>query len=359
MKAFVTGGSGFVGSHVVRKLLARGDDVIALARSDESAAILRRLGATVTRGDITDQDSMRDGMRGVDVVFHIAGWYEIGARDWMKAEMINVAGTREVLRLAQELDIPKIVYVSSVAVLGDTKGRLVDENYRYDGPFLTEYDRTKWLAHYKVAEPLIEQGAPVIIAMPGVVYGPGDDSNIADLMSLFYRGMFLLPGPQTTVTYAYVDDVAEGIILVADKGRIGESYILAGPAVPLGEMVDFWSYLTGRPAPALRIPARYLRPLAPLVGFLESIVPLPSSFSREAINMLGVTYGARADKARTELGWQPRPLQAGMLETFEWVAGTTPTNVLQDRERQVAGMALLAAAVLFLLWLLGRRQKLA
>jgi nucleoside-diphosphate-sugar epimerase len=277
----------------------------------------------------------------------------------MDAETINVAGTREVLRLAQELDIPKIVYVSTVAVFGDTKGRLVDENYRYNGPFLTEYDRTKWLAHYKVAEPLIEQGAPVIIAMPGIIYGPGDHSSIADLMSQFYRGMFLLPGPQTTLTYAHVEDIAEGIILVADKGRIGESYILAGPAVPLGEMVDFWSYLTGRPAPALRIPARYLRPLAPLVGFLETIVPLPSTFSREAIDILGVTYGARADKARTELGWQPRPLQAGMLETFEWISATTPTNVLQDRERQVAGMALLAAAVLFVLWLLGRRQKLA
>lgn len=359
MKAFVTGGSGFIGSHVVRRLIARGDDVIALARSDESAAILRRLGATVIRGDITDQDAMRDGMRGVDVVFHIAGWYEIGVRDWMNAETINVAGTREVLRLAQELDIPKIVYVSTVAVFGDTKGRLVDENYRYDGPFLTEYDRTKWLAHFKVAEPLIEQGAPVTIAMPGAVYGPGDDSSIAELMSLFYRGMPLLPGPEMTVTYAHVEDVAEGIILVADKGRIGESYILAGPAVPLGEMVDFWSYLTGRPAPALRVPARYLSPLSPLVGFLESLIPLPSTFSREAIDMLGATYGARADKARTELGWQPRPLQAGMLETFDWIAATTPTNVLEDRERQVAGMALLTAAVLFLLWLLGRRQKLA
>lgn len=357
MKAFVTGGSGFVGHHVVKKLIARDYDVSALARSEDSAAFLRAIGATVVHGDITDQASMREGMRGADVVFHIAGWYEIGAQDWMNAEKINVAGTREVLRLAQELDVSKIVYVSTVAVFGDTSGKLVDESYRYEGPFLTEYDRTKWLAHYKIAEPLIEQGAPIIIAMPGGIYGPGDHSTIADLMRWFYRGMLALPGPEMTVTYAHVEDVAEGIVLAAEKGRIGQSYILAGPAVPLGEMVDFWSYLTGKPAPTLRIPARMVRPFAPLVGVVETLVPLPPTFSREAVEMLGATYSARADKARTELGWQPRPLQAGMMQTFEWIAETTPTNVLQDRERQIAGMALLTAAIIFLLWLLGRRQK--
>lgn len=359
MKAFVTGGSGFVGRHVVEKLLARDYDVSALARSEDSAALLRAMGANVVHGDITDQASMREGMRGADIVFHIAGWYKIGARDWMNAEKINVAGTREVLRLAQELDIPKIVYVSTVAVFGDTGGRLVDEDYRDEGPFLTEYDRTKWLAHYKIAEPLIEQGVPIIITMPGGIFGPGDQSSIADMMRLFYKGLPALPGPELTLTYAHVEDVAEGIILAAEKGRIGESYILAGPAVPLGEMIDFWSYLTGKPAPALRIPARMLRPLAPLVGAVETLLPLPSTFSREAIELLGATYAARADKARTELGWQPRPLQAGMMETFEWIAETTPTDVLQDRERQIAGIALLTAAIIFLLWLLGRRPRTA
>ena len=357
MKAFVTGGSGFVGSHVVRKLIERGYEVVALARSDESALELQKAGAKVVRGDVTDGESMRDGMRGVDVVFHIAGWYKIGASDWMQAEKINVGGTRTVLRLAQELDIPKIVYVSSVAVFGDTGGRLVDEDYRTNGPFLSEYDRTKWLAHYKVAEPLIEQGVPIIIAMPGVAYGPGDHSTVGDLMVSFYQGSLVLPGPETTVTFAHVEDIAEGIILAAEKGRIGESYVLAGPAVPFGEMFDFWSYLTGKPAPALRIPARFLKAMAPLVGALESVLPLPSMVSREALEILGATYAARADKARAELGWHPRPLQAGMLETFEWIAETTPTNALANRERQVAAMALVSAAILFFVWLLGRRQK--
>lgn len=357
MKAFVTGGTGFIGRRVVRQLLQRGYDVVALARSEQSADDLRAMGAGVARGDILDADSMREPMRGADVVFHLAGWYKVGADDWLQAEAINVGGTRTVLRLAQELEIPRIVYASTVAVFGDTGGRLVDEDFRSDGPFLSEYDRTKWLAHYKVAEPLIEQGAPIIIVMPGGVYGPGDHSLVGTMMELFYQGLPALPGPETTLTFAHVEDIAEGIILAAEKGEVGESYVLAGPAVPLGEMFDFWSYLTGKPTPPIRIPARYLKPMAPIVGALESVLPLPDWMSREAVEILGATYTARADRARTKLGWQPRPLQAGMLETFEHIAESKAAGAPADRERKVAGLALLAAAVLFLLWLMSRRKN--
>lgn len=358
MKAFVTGGTGFIGKHVVRKLIDRGDEVVALARSEGSAAALRAAGAEIVMGDITNAESMRDGMKGCDVVFHMAAWYKVGSDDWMKAETINVGGTRKVLRLAHELGIPKIVYTSTITVLGDTEGQLVDESYRSNGPFLTEYDRTKWLAHYKVAEPLIEKGAPIVIVMPGGVYGPGDHSLIGEMMTLFYKGMPALPGPETTLTYAHVEDVAEGHLLAADKGEIGESYILAGPAVPLGEMVDFWSYLTGKPAPAVRIPAKLVSPTAPVVSAAHSALSLSDLFSEETIAILGATYMARADKARTELGWKPRPLQAGMLETFEWIEQTTPEAALiPDREKKIAGAALAAAAILFVLWLLSRRRK--
>jgi nucleoside-diphosphate-sugar epimerase len=357
MRAFVTGGTGFVGRHVVRKLIERGYDVVGLARSESSAAALRAAGAEVARGDITNMESMRAGMQGADVVFHIAGWYKLGTDDWMAGERINVGGTRKVLRLAHELDIPRIVYVSTVAVFGDTEGELVDESYHSEGPFLTEYDRTKWLAHYKVAEPLIEAGAPIIIVMPGTVFGPGDHSFIGETMRLFQRGLPALAGADTVVTYAHVEDIAEGIILAAEKGEVGESYVLAGPAVPLGEMVDFWSYLTGKPAPLVRIPTRFVKPLAPVVAALDAILPLPDLVSEETINVLGATYIARADKARAQLGWQPRPLQAGMLETFEWIEETTPAPLVPARERRIAGLALLAAAVLFIAWLLDRDRS--
>ena len=276
----------------------------------------------------------------------------------MQAEILNVGGSRKVLRLAHELGVPKIVYTSTVAVFGDTKGEMVDETYQSSGPFVTEYDRTKWLAHYKVAIPLIEKGAPIIIVMPGVAYGPGDHSAMMDLMRSFYRGMPVLAGPEMTVTYAHVEDIAEGHILAAEKGRLGESYILAGPAVPLGEMYDFWSYLTGKRAPVIRVPARAIQPLGPAIGALGSALPLPPVISGEGVALLSVTYMARADKARNELGWHPRPLQTGMLETFEWIAETTPEGPqLNERQKKIAILAFLGIVTVFFLWIGSRRKK--
>jgi nucleoside-diphosphate-sugar epimerase len=360
MKAFVTGGTGFIGKHVVRKLVERKYNVYALVRSGESAAEMARMGATPVHGTITDMASMREGMRGSDVVFHIAGWYKVGSPDWMDAEALNVGGTRKVLRLAQELNVPKIVYTSSVVVFGDTKGKLADENYFQGGPFLTEYDRTKWLAHYKVALPMMEKGAPIIIVQPGVVYGPGDHSLIGQQMIAFYRGqMPVVFGPDTTVTYAHVEDIAEGHILAAEKGKIGESYVLAGPAVPLGEMFDFWAQITGKRPPALRIPTSLVKPFGPVIGAADALLPLPEMFSQEAVNELGATYMAAANKARAQLGWQPRSLHEGMTETFRWIAEETKDMppVIGEQEKKIAAIALGTAVFLFLLYLVTRKRS--
>ena len=359
MKVFITGGTGFIGQHVVRKLVNRGYDVVGLARSEIGAAFLTNLGAQVIFGDILDTESMRDGMTGCDIVIHLAGWYKLGSRDGLQAEAINVAGTRKVLRLAFELGVPKIIYTSSHSVYGDTKGELVDETFFQGGPFANEYDRTKWLAHYKVAVPLIEQGAPIILLIPGVIYGPGDHSLIGQMMELFYRGrMLAIPGPDFTTTYAHVEDIAEGHILAIEKGKVGESYILAGPAVPLGEVVDFWGQLTGRPVPMFRVPASLITPFAPLFGALGNLVALPPILSEDAARLLTMNYMVRADKAQNELGWRTRSMQEGMSETFRWIAGEVPAKPLINQpERKIAGLALLLAAVIFALWFFGQRRK--
>ncbi|MBP7998121.1 MAG: NAD-dependent epimerase/dehydratase family protein [Chloroflexi bacterium] len=359
MKAFVTGGTGFIGRHVIRKLLTRGYEVVALVRSKESAAALQMPGVLLIEGDITNKASMRAGMQGSDVVFHIAGWYKIGARDWMEAETINVGGTRNVLSLAHELGVPKIIYTSTVAVFGDTHGELVDETYEGSGPFLSEYNRTKWLAHYKVALPLMQRGAPIIIVMPGGVYGPEDTSIIADMMFRFNKGQLpVVPGADTLLTYAHVEDIAEGHILAAEKGKIGESYILAGPAIPLGEMIDYWADLLGRRRPP-HISSTYVRPLAPVVGTLNHALGLSAFYSEETIRNLGAAQLGRADKARAQLGWKTRPLDAGMRETLTWAGQMSQAQplVLNEQQKQVAKIALIAAAVLFILWLFGRKRR--
>lgn len=358
MKAFITGGSGFVGGAVVRQLLDRGDQVIALARSDRSARALEDLGAQVARGDITDRDSLAAGMEGCDVVFHIAAWYEVGVEDKDRMYRINVDGTRNVLEKAVELAVPRIVYTSTLAVNGDTQGRLVDETYTYQGPFTNYYDETKWQAHYEVALPMIEAGAPIVIVMPGGTYGPGDPNVTGELMRTFYRGdLFFTSGPETILTYAHVEDIARGHILAATEGQPGETYILAGPAVPLGDMIKLWSQLTGRPAPLISIPARFLRPLAPIVGLVQSFVPLPEMFRAETVQSLGSTYMGTPEKARRELDWTPRPLIEGLQETFAWldrhVDAPDPEEI---RNRQRALIALGGILLLLFLRRLSRRR---
>src|SRR5258708_14519614 len=228
MKCFVTGGTGFVGGQVARELVADGHQVIALVRNPAKAKDLADLGVTLATGDVTDKASMRAPMTGVDGVFHIAGWYKIGVRDKSDGQKINVEGTRNVLELMKEREIPKGVYTSTVAVFSDTHGQIPDETYRYDGPHLSEYDRTKWLAHYEVADPMIEAGLPLVIVQPGLVYGPGDTSSLhMALVQYLQRKLPIMPG-RTAFCWAHVDDIARGHILAMEKGIAGRSYIIAG-----------------------------------------------------------------------------------------------------------------------------------
>jgi nucleoside-diphosphate-sugar epimerase len=359
MKAFVTGGSGFIGSHVVQKLVERGYQVNALVRNESSAFSVRRFGAQPIWGDIIAPETLRDGLRGCDVVFHIAGWYRLGASDWRKAELINVEGTRNVLTLAWQLRIPRILYTSTVTVFGDTHGVLVDETYQPQAnQFLNEYDRTKWIAHYQIAVPLIQQGAPIIIALPGVAFGPGDPSLVGDLMRCFYWGLMpVLPGPETSFTYAHVEDIAEGLILAAEKGSPGESYILAGPYLDLAEAINLWSLLTGKRYPLIKIPARYLKPFAPLLSTIQGILPLPPILSRDAVSVLGATYLASAEKARKMLGWRPQSLAAGFRETFAAIAQEKPPVSLPaapKKRRTLATVALGSALGLLSIWMFTR-----
>ncbi|HLF01904.1 MAG TPA: NAD-dependent epimerase/dehydratase family protein, partial [Anaerolineales bacterium] len=232
MRVFVTGANGFIGSHLVPILIKRGYGVTCLVRDPAKADRLAELGARLVKGDVTERESMREPMRGSDAVFHLAGWYAIGNHDKAKMQAINVDGAKHTLELAAELGVPKIIHTSTVGVFGNTNGNIVDESYRVgQAAMSTEYERTKWAAHYEVAVPLQQRGAPVIIVQPGGVTGRGDPSPHVQTFELFLQRIPVMLGPQSGITLAHVDDVAEGHALAMEKGKPGESFILAGPCL--------------------------------------------------------------------------------------------------------------------------------
>lgn len=316
MRYCVTGATGFVGGEVTRQLIAAGHEVVAVVRSPEKAQALADLGVTVHQGDVTEKESLRAPMTGADGLFHIAGWYKIGLRDKSPGMAVNVNGTRNTLEMMRELDIPKGVYTSTIGINSNTHGKIVDETYRYSGPFQSEYERTKWMAHYTVAEPMIAEGLPLIIVMPGLIYGPGDTSSVRQMWIDYLHGKLAALPRGTTFSWAHVEDVARGHILAMEKGTVGQTYIVAGPSHTLADAMVVAEKTTGVPAPRLISPG-ILRTLAPVVGIFEKVFPVPTNFRAESLRTIaGTTIAASAAKAHRELGYAPRTLEEGLRDTL-------------------------------------------
>ncbi len=317
MKYFLTGATGFIGGRVARQLVAAGHEVVAIARDPARAMDLANLGIAVHWGDVTQRETMRAPMNGVDGVFHIAGWYKVGVRNTGDGERINVTGTRNTLELMRELGIPKGVYTSTLAVFSDTHGRLVNESYQYNGPHLSEYERTKWAAHYEVADPMIAAGLPLVIVLPGVVYGPGDTSSVRTTFRQYLRRKLPAIPARTDFSWAHVDDIARGHILAMESGTPGASYIIAGSQHTLVDALNIAEGITGVPAPRFHIPPAAMKGIAMMMSVVERAMPVPPNYSAEYLRVgAGTTYIGDNTKARRELGYAPRPLEEGLRETL-------------------------------------------
>jgi nucleoside-diphosphate-sugar epimerase len=314
MKYFLTGATGFVGGVLARQLREAGHEVHASIRDPGKASELQSLGVRLFSGDVTEKESMREAMQGVDGVFHVAGWYKVGAHDTSPAEKVNVLGTRNVLELMQELRIPKGVYTSTLAVHSDTHGELKDETYRFSGKHISEYDRTKAAAHH-IAEQFIAQGLPLVIVMPGGIYGPGDTSTLRRNLIDFLRGRLPMVPTQAGICWAHVDDTAGAHILAMEKGAPGETYIIAGEACTIRDAFQLASHITGKRAP-MAVPYQLLKVLSFLVKPFNPL--LPENYTSEGLKVIaGVTYWGDNSKAKRFLGYHPRPLSEGLESTLK------------------------------------------
>jgi nucleoside-diphosphate-sugar epimerase len=320
VKAFVTGGTGFIGKRLVQKLRERGDDVVALVRSREKGRELEELGAELVEGDLSSSDAIAAGLQGCDAVFHIAAIYKVGIPEKEHETMYdaNVRGTERVLDAAFRAGVGKIVYTSTINVFGNTRGEVVDESYeRPPGEYLSYYDETKYLSH-EVALERIAKGAPIVIVQPGGVYGPGDHSEVGNVIDQTRTGKLkALPFAGLGLNLVYVDDVADGLLLAHDRGEVGESYVLGGEIATMRQLVDKVADVAGRKPPKREMPSGLIKLAAPAGPVVGKMMGFPPNFRELITASDGVTYWAKDDKARERLGYSPRDLSTGLRQTLE------------------------------------------
>jgi dihydroflavonol-4-reductase len=321
VKVFVTGGTGFIGGEVVRQLRERGDDVVCLVRNPEKGRKVEALGCTLAAGDLGDAEAIRKGMEGCDAVVHAAAMYEVGIPAKQRPAMweANVAGTERVMKAALEAKVPRIVYVSTVGVFGNTHQKVVDETYEHpEQGFTSYYEETKLEAHKIVKRMIAEQDLPAIIVQPGGVYGPGDTSQVADLLQEFFAGKLpLLPFPELGICMSHVEDIAGGVLLALDKGKLGEIYVISGPATTMRGAIEMVASVSGRKPPKRNLPTPLMKALIPIGPLVGKLMGQPPNLRELISSADGVTFWASYEKAGRELGYAPRGMEEGLRQTLE------------------------------------------
>jgi dihydroflavonol-4-reductase len=316
VRVFLTGGTGFIGGEVARLLRERGDDVRALVRDPDKAGALRRLGCELVPGDLSDETALRTALGGCDAVVHAAALYEIGVLESRREQLVeaNVRGTERVLGAALAAGVTKAVYVSTVAVFGDTRHQVADETWeRPEGqPFTSAYEQTKVEAHLR-AKQIGARGLPLVTVQPGVVYGPGDHSEVGGLFARLLKGHLpLAPFPELGVTPVHRDDVAAGIVLALDKGVAGESYVLAGGPTTMGDVLKELARVAGKRPPFGALPPLLVKAMVPVGRVVGPLLGFPPNLRELLTSSHDVTFWASSEKAQRELGWTFRPLAEGL-----------------------------------------------
>jgi dihydroflavonol-4-reductase len=288
-----------------------------LVRPTSDRRRLEGLPVEFAEGDVTDRASIEKALDGVDVVYHAAALYELGVGDAEYMERVNVGGTDNVLGAAHERNI-LAVHVSSVAALGPTGTQpAVEGHWRQDMP-RSPYEATKKRAHL-VARAMAGAGARVRISMPGAIYGPDDPSLLGTAHKFLFRGVPIGIGASLIMSFVNVDDCADGLVRIAQRGHDGEEYILAAQAVTFRKWFAAIAQATGKRPPRVYLPDFLVWDVGDVA---RRVIPgRPGRILRDAIAMsAGEHWSFSGEKARRELGWQPRPLEQGMTELRDWFA---------------------------------------
>jgi dihydroflavonol-4-reductase len=325
MTTLVTGATGFVGSHVARQLVGAGHTVRVLVRRESNLQSIAGLAGERVDGDLRDTASVERAMQGVRQVFHVAADYRLWAKNPAEIYESNVEGTRRILAAAVRQGVQRIVYTSTVATIA------VPDLDHADGKTLpnedTQASLDQMIGHYKRSKFLAEReaikaaaaGAPVVIVNPTTPVGPGDwkPTPTGRIIVDFLNGK--MPAyVDTGLNVADVEDVAAGHLLAAERGSVGERYILGGRNMTLKQILDALSAITGRPAPRVRLP----HAVALAAGYADELfsrcVGREPHIPVEGVKMSRHRMFVASDKAEKELGYRAGPVEGALERAVRW-----------------------------------------
>ena len=319
MKVLVTGGTGFVGAQIVAALVRRGDAVRVLHRASSKRIMLEGLAVEHVLGDVQEPEAVTRAVAGCDLVFHVAAVSSYWRSQREQVYRVNVEGTRIVMAACLAAGVPRVVYTSSVAAIGIPRnGRPANESAAFDAFSATfAYADSKHQAETVVLQ-AVERGLSAVIVNPGAVYGAGDHNLISGSMvlELARRSIPLVPAGGLCVVD--VDAVVQGHLAAAERGRIGERYILGGENLTLLEVATEICAVVGQRPPRATVPAWTLPPAALAVDALNRVRFGPPVVSGEQIRMAGLRVFYDSAKAVRELGYPLLPFRGAVKKAYRW-----------------------------------------
>ncbi len=319
MTTLVTGAAGFLGSHVARQLVARGDEVRVLMRPSSSNRAISDLSLEYVTGDLRDADSLDRAMKGVQRVFHVAADYRLWARKPQDIYDSNVGGTKNLLAAAKRAGIEQLIYTSTVATIAVDRPELPNE---FTDAKLEEmighYKRSKWMAEQEALQ-AAKEGLPVIVAMPTTPVGPWDwkPTPTGKIILDFLNGK--MPGyVETGLNFVGVEECAAGHLLAAEKGKIGERYLLGAENLTLKELLDTLAEITGLAAPTLKIPHGVALGVAYVETGFSRLLGKEPQIPVEGVRIAQHKMVVDASRAQRELGFKPGPVAAALERAVRW-----------------------------------------
>jgi dihydroflavonol-4-reductase len=322
MTTLVTGATGFVGSAIVRCLLERGDNVRALVRPESNRANLGTLPLEIVTGDLRDQGSLSAAVEGCQTLYHVAADYRLWTPRPEELYETNVTGTQNLIQAAISTGVDRIVYTSSVAVLGrTTDGAPADEETPVTvGDMIGHYKRSKYLAEEAVRRLIAEEAAPVVIVNPSTPIGPRDIKPTPTGRMIVEAATGRMPAyVDTGLNLVHVDDVAAGHLLAHDKGKIGERYVLGGEDMTLAEILTAVAEIVGRAPPRIKLPHNLILPIAMVAEGWARLFKTGEPFvTIDGIRMAKKHMYFSSAKARAELGYAARPAKKALDDAIAW-----------------------------------------